>query len=167
MAVFNNTPEEKDRLDWQIMQNGWICLYWQERILDRDLDWLKKEKYTILDMDCTSWTDENRIHKALKKQLDFPDYYGENFNALEDCLSDLVIQETGLVIVFRRFQLVDNDIAHRLLDSFACNARLQSLFGKRMLTLVQVDDPNYKMDPVGSSSVLWNPAEWLDSNRSR
>ena len=28
-------------------------------------------------------------HKYLKKALDFPDYYGENLDALYDCLCDL------------------------------------------------------------------------------
>jgi RNAse (barnase) inhibitor barstar len=165
MAVFENNPDEWQRLDWQILQNGWTSLYWQQSILDKDLDWFKKEKYNIVDFNCTKWTDTNRIHKDLKKMLDFPDYYGENFNALNDCLSDLQINETGLVISFRHFQNVDKNIAHNLLDIFARNSRLHNLFGKRLLTLVQVDNPNYQIDPVGSSSVLWNGAEWLDSKR--
>src|SRR5678809_1679452 len=86
-------------------------------------------------------------------------YYGENLDALNDCLSDIEINEPGLVIVFRHFQIVDKDIAHSLLDIFARNSRLHNLFGKRLLTLVQVDNPNYQIDPVGSSSVLWNGAE--------
>lgn len=28
-------------------------------------------------------------HKYIKKALDFPDYYGENLDALYDCLCDL------------------------------------------------------------------------------
>jgi RNAse (barnase) inhibitor barstar len=165
MAVFENNPDEWQRLDWQILQNGWTSLYWQQSILAKDLDWFKKENYNIVDFDCTKWTDTIRIHKDLKKQLAFPDYYGENLDALNDCLSDLEIYEPGLVIVFRHFQIVDKDIAHSLLDIFARNSRLHNLFGKRFLTLVQVDNPNYQIDPVGSSSVLWNGAEWLDSKR--
>ena len=165
MAVFENNPDEWQRLDWQILQNGWTSLYWQENILDKDLDWFKKEKYNIVYFDCTKWTDTNQIHNDLKKQLDFPDYYGENLNALNDCLSDIEIKETSLVIAFRHFQTIDKDIAHSLLDIFARNSRLHNLFGKRLLTLVQVDNPNYQIDPIGSSSVLWNGAEWLDSKR--
>ncbi len=166
MAIFENNPDEWQRLDWRILQNGWTSLYWQQSLLDGDLNWFKKEKYNIVDFDCTKWTDENIIHKDLKRQLAFPDYYGENLNALNDCLSDLEINETGLVIVFRHFQIVDKDIAHTLLDIFARNSRLHNLFGKRLLALVQVDNPNYQIDAVGASPVLWNGAEWLDSNRS-
>ena len=165
MAVFENNPHEWQRLDWQILQNGWTSLYWQQRILDKDLDWFKKEKYNIIDFDSTKWTDTNQIHKDLKNLLDFPDYYGENFDALNDCLSDLEINETGLIVVFRHFQTISTDRAHVLLNIFARNSRLHNLFGKRLLTLVQVDNPNYQIDPVGSSPVLWNGAEWLNSKR--
>ncbi|MEO6355179.1 MAG: barstar family protein [Ferruginibacter sp.] len=165
MAVFENNPDEWQRLDWQILQNGWTSLYWQEYILNNDLDWFKKEEYNIIDFDCTKWTDTNQVHKDLKKQLDFPDYYGENLSALNDCLSDVEINEPGLVIVFRHFHIVHKDIAHSLLDIFARNSRLHNLFGKRLLTLVQVDNPNYQIDPIGSSSVVWNGTEWLDSKR--
>ncbi len=165
MAVFENNSDEWQRLDWQILQNGCTSLYWQEYILNNDLDWFKNEKYNIIDFDCTKWTDTNQIHKDLKKQLDFPDHYGENLSALNDCLSDVEINEPGLVIVFRHFHIVHKDIAHSLLDIFARNSRLHNLFGKRLLTLVQVDNPNYQIDPIGSSSVVWNGAEWLDSKR--
>jgi RNAse (barnase) inhibitor barstar len=165
MAVFESNPDEWQRLDWQILQNGWTSLYWQEYILNNDLDWFKKEKYNIIDFNCTKWTDTNQIHKDLKKQLDFPDYYGENLSALNDCLSDVEINEPGLVTVFRHFHIVHKDVAHSLLDIFARNSRLHNLFGKRLLTLVQVDNPNYQIDPIGSSSVVWNGAEWLDSKR--
>ena len=30
----------------------------------------------------------SEIHQILKREFDFPDYYGENLDALWDCLSD-------------------------------------------------------------------------------
>ena len=165
MAVFENNPEEWQRLDWQILQNGWTSLYWQQSVLDEDLNWFTTEKYRVIDFDCTTWTTPNHIHKDLKKQLDFPNYYGENWAALNDCLSDFEIEETGLVIAFRHFQIVDKDIAHSLLDILARNSRLHNLFGKRLLTLVQVDNPDYQLGQIGSYEILWNGAEWLKSKR--
>ncbi|MFL5740222.1 MAG: barstar family protein [Flavisolibacter sp.] len=165
MAIFRNNPDESQRLDWRILQNGWTNLYWQKSVLEKDLEWFKNEQFKIVDFDCKQWMNATIIHKALAKQLDFPDYYGENFNALNDCLSDLQVSESGIVIVFRYFQFVDKEIAHALLDIFAMNSRLHILFGKKLLTLVQVDEPNYQIKPVGCCPVLWNGAEWENSKR--
>ncbi|MGG3529074.1 barstar family protein [Bacillus pseudomycoides] len=41
---------------------------------------------TIL-LDGRKFTSKEMLHKILKDQLDFPDYYGENASALWDCLT--------------------------------------------------------------------------------
>jgi RNAse (barnase) inhibitor barstar len=165
MSAFKNDPDEWQRLDWQILQNGWTSLYWQEITLENDLSWFKSEKFNIVEINCTNWLNVSMIHTDLKKYLDFPDYYGENFNARNDCLSDIKINDFGFVIVFRHFQFVENDIAHILLDILANNSRLHILFGKKLLTLVQVDNPEYEIKPVGACGVLWNVKEWPNSKR--
>ncbi|CAI8951285.1 MULTISPECIES: barstar family protein [Bacillus] len=38
-------------------------------------------------LDGRNFTSEEILHKTLKKILDFPDYYGENADALWDCLT--------------------------------------------------------------------------------
>ena len=38
------------------------------------------------------------IHKTLKKQLDFPDCYGENLSALWDCLRYYSFENTKIII---------------------------------------------------------------------
>ncbi|MBX2985426.1 MAG: barstar family protein [Bacteroidia bacterium] len=165
MATFQNNPDEWQRLDWSILQNGWTSLYWKKEILETDLIWFKSENYSIVEFDCKTWTGENEMHKRLKDKLMFPDYYGENWDALNDCLSDLEITKAGQIVVFRHLDNLDTKSVHTLLDIFARNSRLQMLFGKRLIVLAQVDNPNYQIDQVGATPVMWNGAEWLDSNR--
>jgi RNAse (barnase) inhibitor barstar len=166
MAVFRSDIDNlSERIDWKILQNGWASLYWKDEILNGDLIWLRKEKFEVVIFDCSSWRQIEKIHMALKKQLHFPDYYGENLNALNDCLSDLQINDNGTAIVFEHFQFIDKNYAHQLLDVFANNARQHMLFGKKLLTLIQVDDPKYHIDPIGACPVLWNNLEWLNKNR--
>lgn len=73
-----------------------------------------KEKY-ILDFSDVKYYLE--FHAIIKKELDLPDYYGCNFDALWDCLTDMVgrpinIEITGLENIERRF----GDTAERLID---------------------------------------------------
>ena len=165
MAIFQNNPDEWQRLDWHILQNGWISLYWRVEILERDIEWFKKENYSIVDFDCKTWSDENEMHKQLKQKLDFPDYYGKNFDALNDCLSDIEISDTGKIIALQHLDNFDSKRAHILLDILADNARLQMLFGKRLIILAQVDNPNYVIDQVGATPAMWNRDEWLNDSR--
>jgi len=166
MAVFKNNPEDLQRLDYRIFQNGWSSLYWRENVLDTDIHWFRQAGYEVIEFDCTSWTDEAIFHSEIKNKLRFPAYYGRNLDALNDCLSDLEFNEAGKLIAFRHFQFVDSNLAHNILDIFAGSSRLHLLFGDKLLTLVQVDDPNYEIALVGGCPVLWNGAEWLNSKRS-
>lgn len=41
----------------------------------------------FLNLDGRQFTSEEILHKILKEKLDLPDYYGENADALWDCLT--------------------------------------------------------------------------------
>ncbi len=165
MTIFQDIPGEQQRLDWSILQNGWTSLYWKKEVLEKDLEWLAEENYSLVDFDCKTWTDEKEMHKQLKQKLNFPDYYGENFDALSDCLLDLEILNVGQIVIFRHLDSLDAEQVHILLDIFSNNSRRQMLFGKRFIVLAQVDNPKYQIKEVGAMPVMWNQAEWLDSNR--
>jgi RNAse (barnase) inhibitor barstar len=165
MATFQDNPSEWQRLDWLILQNGWTSLYWKGEVLEKDLAWFKNENYSIVDFDCKTWFNESEMHKQLKQGLNFPGYYGENFDALNDCLSDMEITGAGQIITFRHLDNFDINRTHILLDVFANNARRQMLFGKRLIILAQVDNPNYQIDQIGGTNLMWNGAEWLNSDR--
>ena len=49
------------------------------------------------------------VHQELKRGLNFPDYYGENWDALWDCLTD--INEPTYVEIFG-FNSLCEDVAH-------------------------------------------------------
>ncbi len=53
-------------------------------------------KYITLDFTGCRYLGE--IHRILKEQFDFPDYYGENLSALWDCMSDYCDENTHIYI---------------------------------------------------------------------
>lgn len=48
-------------------------------------------------LDCAAITNRDELHKALKQTLHLPDWYGENLDALFDCLTDIGT-ETELIL---------------------------------------------------------------------
>lgn len=169
MAVFSDDPESYDRVDWDLLQNGPINLYWRAPYLAEHVQWLKGDEYEINEFDCSSWVDEAAMHGDIAAGLGFPDYYGRNLDALNDCLSDLDVPTTGgRVLVLQRYDLLTRAcpaVAQHVLDIIAHQSRRFLLFGRRFFALVQSDDPTIAFQPVGATPVNWNRREWLKSNR--
>ena len=167
MALFQDTPADWQRLDWKILRNGWASLYYRPDVLEKDIEWFKTDGFAIFEFDCSTWVTDEDMHNELQAKFDFPCYYGKNLDALNDCLSELQIGDAGHLVVFRNFDVVEAYIAFHVVDILAHNARDYMLIGKKLITLVQVNEPKFSMAPVGACSVLWNGAEWMDATRRR
>ena len=66
---------------------------------------MSKEKYVV---DFTNVKYYLEMHAVIKKSLDFPDYYGRNWSAFWDCLSDMRgdpvhIEIIGIEVLERKF----------------------------------------------------------------
>ena len=74
------------------------------------------DKYTV---DFTNVEYYLEMHEVIKKSLDFPDYYGRNWDAFWDCLTDMigdpmVIEIIGLDVIERKF----GDTAQKMVQIF-------------------------------------------------
>jgi hypothetical protein len=119
---------------------------------------------------------KNLSHNAFRQVLKFPDYYGNNFDALSDCLSDLAVSsDGGAALVFHRYDSYaklagaaraasGSTHAEIILDIIAKTSQLFLVTGIRFVALVQSDDPRIGFE-LGCTSALWNPREWLDRKR--
>jgi RNAse (barnase) inhibitor barstar len=183
MANFKADEVNDKQRDWIILRDGGVHLYWRPEILVDDLDWLKSNGYRIISFDAAEWQSasdgesENLMHEALKTQLLFPDYYGRNLNALDECiLDDLVVPDSGgLALVLnhydRFFKPVPSPVsderptAEVVLSILAGAVRHHMLFGRRLLILVQSDDPEIQFGRLGGVAAWWNYREWLNKNR--
>ena len=178
MTIFSGDPGEWQRLDWHLLQNGGVALYFRPVVLEEDLEWFRANRYDVYEFECKSWNSVADLHEDFKHTLRFPDYYGHNFNALNDCLTHLpVSDESGVVIVLKNFDAyADGTVsiggehtgrtdAEALLDILARASRVQLLLGLRLLTLVQCNDPRIRFEHLGCISAIWNPKEWLNKKR--
>jgi RNAse (barnase) inhibitor barstar len=177
MAVFITNEVNDQRLDWTILRDGGIALYLRTEILVDDVNWLKLNGYRIVSFETADWLSEDQLHDSLKAELSFPAYYGNNLNALDECMSDdLVVPDTGgLVLVLNHYDhfikadlrcgLNETSTAEIVLDIFARAVRYHMLLGRRLLILVQSDDPRIKFGRLGGMPASWNSREWLNKNR--
>lgn len=169
MVSFTDAVDVWDRLDFQLLLDGAVTLYYSADIMHEDCEWLKQHKYKVRDLDASNWNTEAAFHADVKRILEFPSYYGENLNAFSDCLSDLEMDEEGgfaiAIMHFNSFFRVMPDRAQAVLDIIETNSRRHLLIGKRLIALVQTDNPRVVYEHVGCITPSWNPRERMERNR--
>lgn len=170
MAIWDTADELNHPLDFLLFQNGFIKLFRRQEILEEAISWLRNHSYKVVQIDAAAWQSQADLHRDIAQVLDFPEYYGSNLDALNDCLSDVAVQsygwvgaDTGLVLVldgYETFAGKDGVTAHLLLDIFAKQATYAALFGHRMMCLVRTEDSELQIPPVGGLPVSWNHREF-------
>jgi len=156
---------EKDyqRLDYQLLREGASSYYLNEDILAEDISRLRADRYRIEAFDCASWHDEPAMHGDLAQKLGFPDHYGKNLDALNDCLRDLEISHAGgRVLVFYKFDVFYENFPHlawHLLDIIEKRSRSYLLTGQRLLALLQTTDRLGGLAVYGGTHPARSPRE--------
>jgi RNAse (barnase) inhibitor barstar len=153
------------------LPDGPVVLYRNRSFLDEDIWKLRTNGFRVAVFDAAKWVDTEQMHTDLAAGFGFPDYYGRNLDALNDCLSEAVLSEPrGLVLACARYDIFatkDPDFAWSVLDLIAHVERLALRCGLRLIAMIQSDDPDIRFDPVGASEPLWNHREQADRNRRK
>ncbi|VXB43869.1 Barnase inhibitor [Aeromicrobium sp. 9AM] len=149
-------------------------MYLRPEYLREDAAALADDGYEVVQIDGSGWTSEADVHASISQSLQFPDYYGRNFHALNDCLGDVATHEygtnpsaKGTVIVIDEagsFAAASPGVFAAIVEAFAGTIVYAMKFGHRMLVMLKVDDPNLKI-PLQGERTRWNHREWLDSKR--
>jgi RNAse (barnase) inhibitor barstar len=172
MAFFKRkekAPAEVQRLDWKLLERGAIALYFRSSVLAADLGWFRQQNYVIHELDAARWTAPEAFHSDVQRVLGFPSYYAKNLASWVDCLAEVAVpDESGMALAFRRYDVfakAQPQLAQTVLDSIESTSRRFLLTGRRLMALVQSDDPRIRFERVGAMPVTWNPREWLDADR--
>ncbi|MFE2644456.1 barstar family protein [Streptomyces nigra] len=160
----------------EYMINTFVTLFWRKRLLTQATECLEDRGFRVIRLEAGQWDTERDMHRAMAAALDFPDYYGHNLDALNDCLGDVACyggyddapEGAGLVLVFTdydRFTTTCPRAAQVVLDIIADQARQAAVLRRRLICLVQSNDPQIRFEPVGAMPVMWNSDEWSDASR--
>jgi hypothetical protein len=167
--AFADDPEYFHRLDWRLLQNGAVALYYRSQVLAEDQAALLRAGYRAYELDATTWREAAAFHEDVRRVLRFPEYYRKNLAAFVDCLGDLEVARTGGALLVMRgydaFTRAQPELAQAILDAIETTSRRFLLLGRRLLALVQSDDPRIRFERVGANPVNWNPREWSDADR--
>lgn len=176
MATFGLEADITQALDFRIARAGGVVLYRRPAVLDKDVRALVDLGYDVVRLDASSWQAPSAMYDEFARVLDFPDYFGRNPDALHDCLSDVAhgdygwsAEATGLALVVAGLDTFRERFPQACLtlaDALAEMSRTALLYGHRVLALLQVDDPIFRLGPVGGVVLPWNDAEWLDRDRA-
>jgi len=84
----------------KLCEPNWECIHF---LYVKDVDVLKnelkKEKTTVLHADVTKVMGKEGLLDLISKVMNFPDYFGKNWDALNDCLTDShVIPNNGCIL---------------------------------------------------------------------
>ncbi|MFL5580426.1 MAG: barstar family protein [Gemmatimonadaceae bacterium] len=161
-------PTDRDRLDFRLLESGAVALYHKKPVLEAHLGWLREHGWRVHGFDCSRWDSADAMHADLRRGLGFADHYRPTLASLVDALAELDVTEGGAALQLVRYDLFvarERSLAQTLLDVVETTSRGFLLTGRKLLALVQSDDPRIAFERVGARPVNWNPAEWLPADR--
>jgi len=144
-------PDADLEPDFHLIKNGPVLRYEHREELDETATWLSGLGYLVHRLDAGAWTNQADFHRDVAAALDFPDYYGHNLDAFNDCLRDVAMHQygtsrdaTGTVLAFAAYDAFARrePRAGRLIPRIIeRQAHFAMLFGHRMVCLIQSADP--------------------------
>src|ERR1700722_722126 len=109
MAPFNQQDEQVQGIDWQILRDGGVALYWRRELFDEDLDWFHQRHYQVFSFDCERWTSSQEMNRDFQRTLNFPAYYGRTLDSLDECVCDCPVPDLGgMALALTRFDAYAN-----------------------------------------------------------
>ncbi len=156
-----------EHLDLWLMRHGPVLLYLKPEVLEDDITWLLQHQYVVHRFASDTWKIETDSLAAVADALGFPNNRGRrNFSGFWDCLPDIhVPEEGGLALVFVRFDHFSHQyskFAWNLLDCIARASWEFLLTGRRLMVLMQSDDPTIWFEDVGGHTPWMNDREHND-----
>jgi RNAse (barnase) inhibitor barstar len=145
MSTFRESPELYKQIDYKIVRNGCFLFYRSSGELGNDLMQLDKSGYTIAEFNCHGISN---LLEQFNKQFHFAPYFRNNLDALNDCIEDIEINGTGLVIALKNLDNLKKDDSEMLLEILVNRAQMNFIIGKRLLILAHSNNAVFRLEPL-------------------
>jgi hypothetical protein len=152
-----------------------VQLFRNRAVLDRAVADAHESGWSVIRLDASRWATDAAMHTDLADALSFPDHYGRNLDALNDCMRDVVAGHYGfakhavggLVVIdaFDQFHQREPQVAQALLEILGGAAVDALTYRWQLATFLRADDPDFAPAPFAAQAAMWNPQEWLRANR--
>ncbi|MFJ7289116.1 barstar family protein [Curtobacterium sp. NPDC098951] len=146
MPAFSTEDIVGNRLDFEIARDGFVSRVRDDAALGEAETWLRREGYRVVELDAGTWSDDKQMHVAFATSLEFPRHFGENLDALNDCMADVAEadygwdgSEMGLVLILSGFDSFAQRVpgtAEHVRQILRRQGRYAALFGNRLLTIL-------------------------------
>ncbi|MFE2303531.1 barstar family protein [Streptomyces sp. NPDC059445] len=84
-----SSPASTPSLGREYMDNTFVTLFWRRRLLTEAELRLEEGGFRVVHLAAGEWASERDMHRDFAAALHFPNYYGHNLDALNDCLGDV------------------------------------------------------------------------------
>jgi RNAse (barnase) inhibitor barstar len=158
---------DQTALNLAILSRGPVGLYRSADELSGATKALVGLGYEAVTLDATEWRADSQLFDAFDEALDFPEYFGRNWDAFDEVISDIGSGElcwprdaTGLVVVVEHaedFSTASRQALPLLVRIFADASRRAALFGNRLILLLHVGE---ETGASIESSVATPAARW-------
>lgn len=149
MSAFKESPELYKQIDYQVVRNGFIRFYQNAGELGGDVMELDKSGYTITEFNCHGISN---LLEQFNEYFQFPAYFRNNLDAMNDCIQDIDISGVGLVIVLKNMDNLKKEDAETLLEILIKQAQMNFIIGKRLLILAHSSGITFRMEPFRITS---------------
>lgn len=72
VAAWDPDAETMHPVDFRLVHNTFVTMYWRSSLLDETIDWLRSHRYDVVQFDAASWASAAEMLDDVAAGLDFP-----------------------------------------------------------------------------------------------
>jgi hypothetical protein len=160
----------RERLDWSMLNFGPVALFRKAEVVRRVVGWLEEHGYRVGQAECGECTTKEELLWAIGAALGFTRWDRPNLDGFnDDCHHLAAPDEGGQTVVLWGFDRAAARLpreAKYVLDALAWASWNNLLYGRRLICMVQSDDPHIQLGTVGGREPWWNRWEWFIADRT-